>query len=801
MTKGEAINADRLPDRPIFSDLLRAHRLAAGLSQEALAERAGLSRRGISDLERGARTHPYRETLKLLVAALELEGQERRAFLAAARAGASEIRRAEPFAVAALPVPASPLIGRAEAVAEAIALLRDPAVRLVTLTGAGGSGKTRLAIEIAAHLASDFPDGVVFVDLAPLADTTLVPGAIAAALRVRERPGHPLGQTLGKALGARRLLLIPDNFEHLLPAAAIASELLAAAPHLKILATSRARLELAAEQEFPVPPLAVPDPDRLPPLGHLGDIDAVRLFVERARRLAPNFALTAENAPAIAEICRRLDGLPLALELAAARVKILPPQALVTRLERTLPLLTGGARDVPARQRTLRDTIAWSHDLLSPDGRRLLRRLGVFVGGWTLEAAEAVANPDRTLDVLDGLSSLVDQSLVRIVASAGSTRFAMLETIREFAGEQLGQNPAEEEGVRAAHAAYYADLAIAMQPGLSFGQPGAIRQAREEESNLRAALTYLLDSGDEETALWVVGSLYQYWLVVGGHFGEGRAWLERALSNGGGASPAAQIWGLHATCMLAMFQGDVVEAQEAALASRALAHGTDDPRVAVLGPLALSIAKDAIGQCGAAVTLGAEAVAAARVHGDPSWLGWSLFALAAAQWRTGDLDAATATFTEALALFRGLGSDWGEADVLMMLAGVARTEGDLGQACQLHAESLRIRQAYGEMIGIYDDLVGLAAIARAVGRCEAAARLLGAEATFCAMSGYEGYGVTPELREETRQAIAERLGDAAFRRAWDEGRTLSTEQAIAEAVALAEEMTSAAGRSGFADAC
>ena len=288
-----------------------------------------------------------------------------------------------------LPVPPNPLIGRDEEVATAATLLRDPAVRLVTLTGAGGSGKTRLAIETANRLRPDFPDGVVFVDLAPLADPALVPGAIAAALRVRERPGHPLAQTLGEALGARRLLLVLDNFEHLLPAAAIAGDLLAAAPALKILATSRARLELAAEHELPAPTAGGPRPRSPAAARAIGRSRAVRLFVDRARRLKPDFALTAENAPAVAEICRRLDGLPLALELAAARVKMLPPQALATRLERALPVLTGGTRDLPARQRTLRDTIAWSHDLLNEEDRILFRRLAVFTGGWTLEAAES----------------------------------------------------------------------------------------------------------------------------------------------------------------------------------------------------------------------------------------------------------------------------------------------------------------------------------------------------------------------------------------------------------------------------
>jgi predicted ATPase/transcriptional regulator with XRE-family HTH domain len=787
------MDADRPSAFATFGDVLRRHRLAAGLSQEELAERAGLSRRGISDLERGARTHPHRQTVTVLAEALGLAGQQGRAFLAAARAGASTTRGAAPISFAPLPVPPYPLIGRTAEVATAAALLRDPTVRLLTLTGAGGSGKTRLAIEVANQLRADFPDGVVFVDLAPLADPALVTGAIAAALRVREQPGRPLAQTLGGALAGRRLLLFLDNFEHLLPAAGIAHDLLDAAPNLKILATSRARLTLAAEQEMPILPLVVPDPAHLPPLDRLREVAAVRLFVERARRLKPEFVLTEETAPIVTEICFRLDGLPLALELAAARVKILPPGALLARLERTLPLLIGGARDLPARQRTLRDAIAWSHDLLSRDEQTLFRRLGVFVGGWTLEAAEAVTNLDRKLDVLEGIASLVDKSLIRQVdQSSDEARFAMLETIREFALEQLGQHPDEEQVIRGAHARYYADLAISARVGFALGLPVALRQMRDDQDNLRAMLAQFLASGDAETALRVAGqSLFQYWVVAGGQFSEGRAWLDRALRAGGSASPTARAWGLHGVTMLALFQNDVENARKAAIECRALALLADDPILQVVGPRTLATVEEAAGRIDVALPLAVEAVAAARALEDPGWLGWPLFLLGRAQWRAGNPQAATAALEEALELFRVLGSDWGQADVLMILAGVARTAGDVPRAAQRHADALRIRRAFGEMIGIYDELVGLAAAALADGRFAAAARLLGAEATFRAFSGYEGFGATPLLRDQTQQALVKHLGEPRFRQAWDAGRALSTAEAIDEALAIADELASA----------
>jgi hypothetical protein len=416
--------------------------------------------------------------------------------------------------------------------------------------------------------------------------------------------------------------------------------------------------------------------------------------------------------------------------------------------------------------------------------------LAVFAGGLTLESAEAVANHDGDLDVLAGMSSLIDKSLVRQIDRAdGEPRFTMLETIREFALDQLGRHPSEEAAARNAHATYFADLAIAVRPGLGFGQPEAIRRVRADQSNFRAAITQILANGDAETALWAAGSsLYQYWLVAGGHFNEGRAWLEQALRQGVDASVAARVWGFHAASQLACFQGDLAAAREAAEACCALARGSPDPYTAVLGPVALSIIEDAMGHVEAAMPLGMEAVVAARALDDPSWLGWTLYVLGSAQWRAGRPGEATGALNEALALFRGLDSEWGQADALMLLAGVARTEGDLGRAARLHAESLRTRQAYGEMIGIYDDLVGLAAVAHAAGRYAAAARLLGADEAFCARSGYQGYGVTPEVREDTRQSLEVQLGGAPFRQAWDAGRALSTEEAIAEALAVAEEM-------------
>jgi predicted ATPase/transcriptional regulator with XRE-family HTH domain len=502
---------ERLP----FGLVLKRFRLAAGLTHEALAERASLGARTISDLERGVSRAPRPDTLALLVEALDLSPDQRALLRAAGRphldlttGTASSVRSPNH-----LPLPLTSFVGRqGEIDAVHDVLCRDD-TRLVTLTGPGGVGKTRLALQVAAQLVDGFPDGIFAVDLAPISDPNSVCDAIAQVLEVSWEC-RPSLTSLIAALGEKRLLLLLDNFEHLLAVAPLVTDVLRRCSQVKVLATSRAPLRLSGEQEFSVPALPVPDPTHLPEVEALMEYAAVRLFVDRATRVQSDFVLTANNATAVATICARLDGLPLAVELAAARVRALPPLILLERLQTptlvTLDLLTRGARDAPPRQQTLRDTIAWSHDLLDEQERVLFRRLAVFSGGCTLEAAEAICSrsckptgDDATsvqeehlskINVLAGLLSLVDKSLVdRADGLDGTPRFRMLETIRAYAAEQLVAS-GEESGIRREHATYYLSLVKATGALLFASERKRALQAAEQ-GNVQAALQWLVQYG------------------------------------------------------------------------------------------------------------------------------------------------------------------------------------------------------------------------------------------------------------------------------------------------------------------
>ena len=510
-----------------FGELLRAHRVAAGLTQEALAVKADLSVRGIADLERGTRRYPYLDTVRRLSHSLELTPSQEHEFVAAARrpvraktrpavsataresfAASSEGVKAAPTGTWAsgeprsLPAELTSFVGREGLLADLVQLLcpKAPGCRLVTLTGSGGTGKTRVALRAAAAVRDQFEDGALFVGLAPISDAQLVAFTIAQTLGAPDDGSQPPLERLKRFLRDRQLLLVVDNFEHVLGAAPQLPELLAACPRLQLLVTSRAALRVSAEREVAVVPLALPDPPRLAGTSFAapsvaGECESVRLFLDRARAVKADFALSADVAPAVAEICVRLDGLPLAIELAAARIRLLDAPALLTRLERRLPILTDGARDLPARQQTLRNTITWSYDLLDPTEQALARTVAVFAGGCTLEAAQAVFPGE--VDVLDSAESLAAKSLLRsVVTSPGQARLTMLETTREFALEQLAAT-GELETLRRRHAEYYLALAERAESELWGTAASAwLDRLAAEHDNMRAALEWGLSGAE-----------------------------------------------------------------------------------------------------------------------------------------------------------------------------------------------------------------------------------------------------------------------------------------------------------------
>jgi len=536
-----------------FGDLLRKLRNAAGLTQEDLAERAGLSSDTISLLERGEHRRPHRYTMQSLAEALGLSQRNRVRFETAARmptvrAGAPRARPAN------LSLQLTPFIGREREVEEVKQRLLHPDVRLLTLTGPGGVGKTRLGLEVARQVMDQFEEGVCFVALAPISDPVLVPSAIAQALQIKQGAGQSVAEALEQYLRERQQLLLLDNFERLLEAGPPLARLLSDCPRLKVLVTSRGVLRLQGEHKYEVPTLTLPPAGYRPSL-EVDRYEGIHLFAERARAARSEFRITTKNAPAVIELCRRLDGSPLAIELAAARVSLLPPEAMLARLGNKLALLTGGAWDLPDRQRTLRATLDWSYGLLNEE-RLLFARLAVFVGGWTLEGSETVCDVGDEVAVLQQISALVDKSLVQQRGSIQhEPRFTMLETVREYALERLEES-GELERLRRRHASYFLELAEEEERA-SRGplQRAWLDRLETEHDNLRASLEWSLTSqGDTELGLQLTGALSHFWYVRE-HHSESRMWLQSALERGS-ATSAARAKVLVGAGRLAWFQGE-----------------------------------------------------------------------------------------------------------------------------------------------------------------------------------------------------------------------------------------------------
>src|SRR5215204_5570393 len=767
-----------------FGDLLRRYRVAAGLTQEALAERAGVSTRGVSDLERGAHGLPRKDTLQLLLDALALSAADRAALVAAARRPVTtRVPRESDDRPPGLPVPLTPLIGRDQEIEAVAALLTQLTVRLLTLTGPGGTGKTRLALAVAEQVVPAFPDGVVFVSLAPVADPALVAPTIAERLGVRERIEQTLRDALVTHLAGKRLLLLLDNFEHVLPAAPLVTDLLEACPALRVLTTSRAALHLSGEHLYSVPPLALPEAGRLPPLEELGQTAAVRLFVDRARAVKSDFALSETNTAAVVEIVRRLDGLPLALELVAARTRALSPAALSVRLERRLPLLTGGAQDLPERQRTLRDTIAWSYDLLRPNEQTLFRRLSVFAGGWTLEAAETVADLEEPFDVLEGMSALLDASLLQSEELGGETRYTMLETVREFAQERL-EASGEESVTRDRHAHYFLDLAERTHAVIfKTPTPALLDVIERDHDNLRTALTWSRDTGDHHTLLRLAGALAFFWYYRG-YLGEGQRWLNQALETPADAHAARpRAWALTNSGMFANVGGETDRAIALLTESLPWWEQTDDGWGRAFAGSQLGGAHVSQGRYDEAAPLFAEIEAYARDACLDDVLAIALFHLGAIAWAQGDDARARLLSEEAVERFDQIGAPVDAIDPLRFLGLIACTAGNHQEAAAWFTEELtRLRQR-GSRAAIAVGLADVATLAAAREAWQAAVRLF-AKAEALLQAEAAAYSLPArDLYERAQTHATDEVGDSAQAVA-AAGRALTLEQALIEAEAV-----------------
>jgi predicted ATPase/transcriptional regulator with XRE-family HTH domain len=714
-----------------FGALLRRYRQEAGLSQEELAERAGMSSQAIGALERGDRKRPYPATVRRLADALGLASDEQAALIVAARPNIAAFPAAptdtsptqEGQAITTdpvaddLPPQLTSLLGREREESAVAHLLLQPNVRLLTLTGPGGVGKTRLAIQVAAGLRQRFADSVCFVDLAPLRTPDLVLPALAEALGLREVGGQPLAALLRGWLHARQVLLVLDNFEHLLPAAPEVAALLAACPRVQVLVTSRAALHIRGEHEFAVPPLELPNADDeeddgyTPPssrsgssLVDMGHYGAIALFVQRAQALMPTFVLTSTNVATVVAICRRLDGLPLAIELTAAWSKLLPPTTLLARLSHRLNVLSDGPRDLPERQRTMRATIAWSEDLLASEERALFRRLSVFADGCGLEAVEAVcaapAGAERLgMDTLEGLSHLVGQSLLQQREQHSDPRFSMLQVIREAALEQLDAS-GEAVLLRVSHAHYFLELAEKTARRIQCGehQIGLLTRLESEHGNLRAALDWSLEGGAADMTVRLCAALGVFW-VVRGHWSEGRLWVERAVAVSG-AQPTHQYAELLRWAgRLASMQGDYATATTRYSESLALFRHMDDKIGSGLVIQGLAYCARDQGHIEQAERLFKESLALLQDADDKSEVLGVLRGLAELEYIRGDYPAAERILEQALALAQSLGNTHDIALCKARLGWYALLRGELTAAQALLHDALTVQQQLSDRHG------------------------------------------------------------------------------------------------------
>jgi predicted ATPase/transcriptional regulator with XRE-family HTH domain len=764
-----------------FGELLRAYRAERGLSQDQLAERAGLSLAAISSLERGVTRWPYRDTVGRLARAMKLAPEERSAFAAVARrpvrarpespvfrtGGALAAEAETPsgvgiFARNTLPAPLTGLIGRSAEVDRLQQLISGPHARLLTVTGPGGVGKTRLAIAVATRIQAEYPDGVAFAGLAHIHDALLLPTALARLIGIRELTGRDVLDAVCDFMGQRKLLLVLDNCEHLNKACAgMASKLLAGCARLTILATSRMALRLRGEQVFPLEPLALPAATVDSLAAAVERSPAVELFVERAREVYPEFALDVTNTAEVAAICRRLDGLPLAIELAAAQCAYVAPRALLARLTSSLRLLHGSARDLPARQQTLRDTLDWSYNLLSDEARTAFRRLSVFVGGCTPESAAAVCglHSGDTTFVLIVLENLVAASLLVPARHADNdSRFFMLETIRDYGLERL-EECGEGDAVRARHLAWCRALAEQAAPQLTGpDQDEWLDRLEAEHPNLQAALR----SAPPPNAIGVrlALALWRFWYTRG-YLADGRRWLEAAIAVGVDSN-ADRASALDAAGMLAWRQGDYEQALAWHAESLVLRRDLGDRHGVASSLENLGMVAWRQSDYQRARALHQESLIMRRELGDQQGTASSLHNLGVAMGEQGEYEQADLVYRESLAIRRRLGDKQGVANSLNSLGLLVWERGDHQQALILHEESLAIVRELGDKKGIANSLNNLGNIADTLCEYERA-RSLHRESLAIMRELEDRQGIANSVNNLGR--IAHKLGD--YEDAWN----------------------------------